>query len=199
MKRKKTSFKPKLKLLLVLITSLVLFFLPRLLLTGLIFLTVLLLVASFGKLGEFIAWGKFLLVVAGLIIALQTFTYSGLGFQLTGFIFGVKMSLRLLSLFLVVFSFIKTTPVAELVAIFDFMPEKVQLMIALMFRMIPQVKTEIGRIKNAQAARGVNFRSLNVIKTYLPVLIPLLRGSIEHSEHLALSLEARGVQFGAED
>ena len=62
--------------------------------------------------------------------------------------------------------------------------------------MLPNVSLLASKVMNAQKARGLNFRSPNVTRTYFPVMVPLLAKTLERSEKMALAMEARG--FGNE-
>jgi energy-coupling factor transporter transmembrane protein EcfT len=111
-----------------------------------------------------------------------------------GFFFGIVISLRLLVLFLAVFAFMSSTPPKQLFETFDFLPYDLALMLTLAFRLLPIIKNEITMIMNAQKARGLNFWSLNIFKTYFPIFVPLFGKTLEGSNHLALTMESRGFR-----
>lgn len=183
---------PKLKLLLVLLASLGALFLRDPAFMFLFFGVALLFTFLVADIREFLGWSKYILLVAAFAVVLQAFTYSGLGFSTQGTVYGLWTAARLLTLFLIVFSFIDTTPPKDLISIFDFLPRKLSLMFTLMFRLIPEVKDEAGRIKLAQMSRGVGFSLSSPLRSYFSVLIPVFRKTVQRSENLALSIESRG-------
>lgn len=139
-------------------------------------------------------WIKSILFICFIVIILQTFTYFPISFTMEGFFFGIVISLRLLVLFLAVFAFMSSTPPKQLFETFDFLPYDLALMLTLAFRLLPIIKNEITMIMNAQKARGLNFWSLNIFKTYFPIFVPLFGKTLEGSNHLALTMESRGFR-----
>jgi len=139
-------------------------------------------------------WIKPILIICVFIVLIQTFTYTPIGFSIEGLLFGITISLRLLTLLLAVFTFVSTTPPKELLEGFSFLPKEIALMLMLAFRLLPLVKKEIVTIVNAQKARGLNFKTLNLFKTYFPILVPLFAKTLEGSNRMALAMESRGFK-----
>jgi biotin transport system permease protein/energy-coupling factor transport system permease protein len=75
----------------------------------------------------------------------------------------------------------------------------IALMISLALRFIPIFMIEMQKIKEAQMARGVNFRSGSVfkrLKKTIDLTIPLLLGAFRQADELASAIESRGYQRG---
>jgi energy-coupling factor transport system permease protein len=109
-------------------------------------------------------------------------------------VFGITISMRLLTLLIVIFTFTFTTSPREILKVFSFLPYEIAIMLMLSFRFVPLVKDEVAKIINAQKSRGLNFRSVNFFKTYFPILVPLFVKTLEGSNHLALAMESRGFE-----
>lgn len=185
---------PKLKLLGLITISTCTLFINNLLYTFFIFLGIIFGILLLRIHLKFLGWIKFILIICGFIILLQTFTYSGIGFSVQGLLFGVMVSFRLLILMLVVFTFVYTTPAKQLTQAFDFLPKEITLMLTLAFRLLPTIKEELVMIINAQTTRGLNFKNVNFFKTYFPILIPLFGKTLERSNYTALAMESRGFK-----
>jgi len=185
---------PKLKLLLLIIFSTCTLFITDLFYMSIIFLAVIfgiLLLKIHSKLFE---WIKPILIICVFIVLIQTFTYTPITFSIEGLLFGITISLRLLTLLLAVFAFVSITPPKELLESFSFLPNEIALMLMLSFRLLPLVKKEIVGIVNAQKARGLNFKTPNLFKTYFPILVPLFAKTLEGSNRMALAMESRGFK-----
>ena len=159
-----------------------------------VFLVVIIGILFLKTYSKLIEWIKPILFICIFVVILQTFTYLPISFSMEGFFFGIIISLRLLILFLSVFTFMSTTSSKQLFETFDFLPYNLALMLALAFRLLPLIKNEIAMIMNAQKSRGLNFWSLNIFKTYFPILVPLFGKTLEGSNHLALAMESRGFK-----
>jgi energy-coupling factor transport system permease protein len=159
-----------------------------------IFFLVLLSIFLFKVYKKLLGWLKFLVTVGLLIILIQTFTYSGFGFSFEGLTYGMTFSLRFLTLILLVFVFVHTTPTRRLVEAFSFLPYPLSFMLMLSLSLLPKIEDLAKTIVNAQKARGLNFKTLNIFKVYPPILIPLLSKTLEKSQQLALALQTRGFE-----
>lgn len=159
-----------------------------------IFFSVLASIFVFRVYRKLLGWLKFLVIAGLLILAVQTFTYSGFGFSFEGLFYGVSFALRFLTLILLVFIFVHTTPTRKLVEAFSFLPYPLSFMLMLSLNMLPRIEDLAKTIVNAQKARGLNFKTLNVFKVYPPILIPLLSKTLEKSQQLALALQTRGFE-----
>ncbi|MCC9747251.1 energy-coupling factor transporter transmembrane protein EcfT, partial [Streptococcus agalactiae] len=77
---------------------------------------------------------------------------------------------------------------------------EIGLMLSLSLRFVPTLMDDTTRIMNAQRARGVDFGEGNLIhkvKSIIPILIPLFASSFKRADALAIAMEARGYQGGA--
>ncbi len=73
------------------------------------------------------------------------------------------------------------------------------LMMSIALRFIPTLWEEAQKIMKAQQARGANFTqggTFKRIKSFMPVLIPLIIASFRRAEDLALAMEARCYRGG---
>jgi len=186
---------PKLKLaLVVLVSTLSLIFGGNLVYMLPVFLFVVALIFLFRIYRKILDWLKFMVSICLVIILIQSFTYSGLGFTFTGLFYGLIFSLRFLTLILLIFIFVHTTPTKQLVEAFDFLPHQFSFMLMLSLSLLPKVGDETKTIVNAQKARGLNFKTLNVFKVYLPILVPLFSRTLEKSQQLALAMQTRSYE-----
>ena len=180
--------------MLLIIFSIFIVFLKDLLVISVLFLSVILVLLLLKIQSEFFEWIKPILFVCVFIVILQTFTHFPFRFSVEGMIFGISVSMRLLTLLTLVFTFTSTTKSREILEAFSFLPYEVAIMLMLSLRFIPLVRDNLTKIINAQKARGLNFRSLNIFKTYFPILVPIFVKSLEGSNHLALAMESRGFK-----
>lgn len=66
-------------------------------------------------------------------------------------------------------------------------------------RFVPTLVEETDKIMKAQASRGADFESGNLIervKALLPILVPLFLSALKRAEELAMAMEARGYHGG---
>ena len=180
--------------MLLIIFSIFIVFLRDLLIITTLFLGVTLIVFLLRIHSRLFEWIKPILFVCVFIVILQTFTTVPFRFSMEGMVFGITISMRLLTLLTLVFTFTSTTSSREIIEAFSFLPYEVAIMLMLSLRFIPLIKDEFTKIINAQKARGLDFRSLNFFKTYFPILVPLFVKSLEGSNHLALAMESRGFK-----
>lgn len=159
-----------------------------------IFVGVLVSVFVFKVYIQLKSWLKFFGFVCLLIVLVQTFTYSGFGFSFQGLIYGLTFSLRFLTIVLLVFLFVQTTPTFKLVEAFDFLPKKFSFMFMLSLTLLPKIKDLVWLIVNAQKVRGLNFKTLNIFNAYLPILVPLFSKTLEKSQQLALAIQTKGYE-----
>ena len=185
---------PKLKVLLLIIFSTCTLFITDLFYMLIVFLSVIFSIFLLKIHSKLFEWIKPILIICVFIVLIQTFTYTSIAFSIEGLIFGITIALRLLSLLLVVFVFVSTTQPKELLEGFSFLPNGIALMLMLAFRLLPLVKREIVSIVNAQKTRGLNFKTLNIFKTYFPILVPLFARTLEGSNNMALAMESRGFE-----
>lgn len=75
----------------------------------------------------------------------------------------------------------------------------VAIMISMAFRFVPAFLQELQRIKEAQLARGAEFRSSNLFqkaRSTARILPPLILSFLRRADDLAAAMEARGYQRG---
>ena len=75
----------------------------------------------------------------------------------------------------------------------------IAIMISIALRFLPTFLEEIDRIKEAQMARGANFKTGPVIrraKSAVSLLVPLVLCSLRRADELATAMEARGYSRG---
>ncbi|PSL46859.1 energy-coupling factor transport system permease protein [Salsuginibacillus halophilus] len=78
--------------------------------------------------------------------------------------------------------------------------EQFAFMASLTLRFIPTLLLEAEKIMEAQKARGVSFQQKNPwkrLKSYIPIMLPLLTSAVQRAGRLTDALEARGYQPGA--
>jgi len=111
------------------------------------------------------------------------------------FVIGVVASFRLMALSLTVFLFTETTSVSKIVAALSFLPRKYCLMMTISFALLPTLMRETQTIKLAQQARGLQTRNFNPLRTFLPIMIPLLHRTLIRAERIAITLETKGFDI----
>lgn len=133
------------------------------------------------------------------IISFKIINITKEGIELT-----IKMSLRLI--FLVAGSSVltlTTTPSKltdgiekslNFLKIFKIPISEIALMMSIALRFIPILIEEVGKIIDAQTARGADFETGGIIKkakAYVPLLVPLFISAFRRADELALAMEAR--------
>ena len=119
---------------------------------------------------------------------------------LGGILFGVSLSLRIVTMVIASTIFTLTTPIDELLHLLQKM--KVSYKIGFIFttglRFIPTMEKKANQIIEAQRSRCAQFHTGNMIqriRAYIPVMIPMIVESLRMSENLAMAMVNRG--FGA--
>lgn len=77
------------------------------------------------------------------------------------------------------------------------MPFQMVFVISTALRIIPILEDELWKIRDAQVSRGLDLETRNPVKRMrnsIPLLVPLLRGSIRRAHEMALALESRGFR-----
>ena len=80
-----------------------------------------------------------------------------------------------------------------------FPAHELAMMMTIALRFIPTLIEETDKIMKAQAARGADFESGNLIKrvkALVPILVPLFLSAFKRADELALAMEARGYHGG---
>ena len=183
---------PKLKLLAVVLlsTSMIIFPNPYIIVAVAALTVIFILVYRLHN--KFAPWIKPLILVFLIVILLHTFAFNTLIFSIRGFYDGILFSMRIFSLLAIVFVFVETTPMSGLADAFDFLPGSLPAVLVLALSLVPGITALSGKIISAQKARGLNFRTVNIFRTYFPVMVPLFAKTLYTSEKMALAMQARG-------
>lgn len=83
--------------------------------------------------------------------------------------------------------------------VFGIPSHDVAIMISIALRFVPTLLEEIDRIKEAQMARGANFKTGTLVqrtKATTSLLIPLITSSLCRADELATAMEGRGYKRG---
>ncbi len=128
---------------------------------------------------------------------------------LEGILFSIKMVLRIMLLVVSASVLTYTTPSVNItdgleylmrpLAKIGFPAHDVAMMMSIALRFIPTFADEIDKIIKAQASRGAEFDSGNIltrIKSYVPVLVPLFAGAFKRATDMATAMEARCYRGG---
>ena len=76
---------------------------------------------------------------------------------------------------------------------------EIAMMISIAIRFVPILLEEADRIKKAQAARGADFDTGNILqraKSHVPVLVPLFVSAFRRADDLAVAMESRCYKGG---
>ncbi len=184
----------KIKLALIISFTTVMLLIHEPAVLSLIAVSLLLFSVKTGPIKKIFEWIKPMTAVFLLIVLLQSFTYSGFGFSIAGFFWGIAISLRIVSIILIIFIFVYTTKPRDIVLAFGFLPKPLPFAMTLSIGLVPCVKREYINIINAQKTRGLSFKSPNILHTYLPVLIPLFAKTLDRSQRIAIAMETRGIE-----
>jgi len=172
--------------------------------TGLLFIHVLLLTAKIPK-AKFVWVWKMLFPVTVMIVILWPFFYKD-GVTLIGFgpvaittgglIQGVAMALRICILGFACFVLLFATDQAKIVRGLVKMgvPYRVGLMLAITLRYIPTFFGIIEMVTDAQKVRALNIEEGSLIKklrAYMPILVAVLITGLKTSDNLSNALETR--------
>jgi energy-coupling factor transport system permease protein len=183
---------PKLKLLILVLTTSSLLVFPNIVLIAAITVFSVTLLIAKGLHEKYLIWSKTIAIIMLVIIALQSFTYSGAGFSMAGFWFGAMIAMRFLAFLTLVTIFVHITSTSELKDAFSFLPYTISEVLFLALVLLPKMAMLLENIVNAQKSRCLNFRSPNIFRTYFPILVPLFGKALAQSERMALAMEARG-------
>jgi len=108
-------------------------------------------------------------------------------------LFGLGNGLSLLALLLIFAVFNVAVPPAALLRLVPNFLHQAGITVAIAITFVPQMIMSAQEIREAQQVRGHRFRGL---RDLLPLLVPLLAGSLERAIQLAESMEARGFGNG---
>ncbi|MGE5401307.1 MAG: energy-coupling factor transporter transmembrane component T family protein [Ignavibacteriales bacterium] len=121
-------------------------------------------------------------------------------FTVGGVLWGISLSLRIMVMVLGSTLVTFTTPIEDILQFLKKlrMPHQLAFVIATGIRFIPTMQKKAEMIQEAQLARGAEFGGggiIKKIKSFIPILIPLIVDSLRMSDNLAISMLNRG--FGA--
>lgn len=122
---------------------------------------------------------------------------GGFGYiGMEGLAFGINLSLRLLSLFLLMTPIVVTTPVADMILALTQMriPYTYAFITTTALRFIPIIQENRDRILNAQKLRGLNIEKagfFSKMRAYIPLFVPLIVSAMKMSEELEVAIESR--------
>ena len=183
---------PKIKLLALAAFSSAVLLYGNFLLISASALALLILIPSLGISGAFSPWTKPLMLIFIVIILFNSFSFQPLSFNQAGLAYGFLYSMRIFVILGAVFIFVQTTETSRLGEAFDFLPSQLHQVMVIALSLVPGIARLTENIMAAQKARGTNFRSPNITRTYFPVLVPLFAKTLYKSEKMALAMQARG-------
>ena len=110
---------------------------------------------------------------------------------------GLVLSLRILTMALVVFAWLYTTSQPDLIQSMVKLgiPHEWGMVLALALRYIPTFQGTFGRISEAQQARGLNLirhKGFARVRVMMPMFVAMIISSLRTSGQLAMSMESRG-------
>lgn len=108
------------------------------------------------------------------------------------FIQGFTAAAKIFTLSMLVFVFTSIVSVNQITMALSFLPPKIKLALVITFSMIPAIFAEAQKILLAQNARGYNTRGLNIVKSFIPFIIPLLHRTLRRAEQISITIQARG-------
>ncbi len=127
-----------------------------------------------------------LLIVGILVILFQLFFNRTVPIS-DRLLLGYVAAIRLLIISLLVLIYTTITSFSDLILLFDFFPRSVQLLLAMTFYLIPSILREAEEIQMVQKARGMR-------NNPVAVTIPLLHRVFARAETLSYSIISRGYE-----
>lgn len=137
------------------------------------------------------------------------FAFGIIKVYLEGILFSVKMVLRIVLLIAAASVLTYTTTSVSItdgleslmrpLSKIGFPAHDIAMMMSIALRFIPTFADETEKIMKAQASRGADFESGNLItkiKSYVPVLVPLFVGAFKRAEDMATAMESRCYRGG---
>jgi energy-coupling factor transport system permease protein len=133
-------------------------------------------------------------------IIFSLFPGGGLPFTLGGLLYGTTLVLRIIVMVLASTIITFSTSIEDILQFLKKMkvPYQIAFVIATGIRFIPTMQKKSEMIQEAQKARGADIGGGGVIKSiksYIPVLIPMIVDSLRMSDNLAIAMLNRG--FGS--
>ena len=181
----------RLKLFLLLCSSTILIYIHSIIVTVSVFLILSIASLCTKSVSKAIKRFASICLVASFVILFQLVFNSSvpLLYRLT---IGILAALRIISLSLLVFIFAETTSVSDIARAFSFLPKQLSLLLTISLALIPAILLESQSIRLAQQARGYSMKTWNIVRGFIPLVIPLLSRTLARAEHIAITLESRG-------
>ncbi len=142
------------------------------------------------KLKKYKSWLKILMISIFIIIFFNSVSFSNLSIDKQGIIIGFGAGIKFLSLSSLAFVLLYSTDLNDFVKAIYFLPKNYIFVLTVAFALIPQLEKTYAKIKIAQKSRSHKF-SLNIFKSYIPLLVPLFVRTLKRAEKLAISIETR--------
>jgi energy-coupling factor transport system permease protein len=169
---------------------------------------------------KFLSLMKILLIPLIFVFGYEAFFYHGktilfylipkidgfgpyIAVTLEGVMLGLTFLLRILIMAMASSLLTLTTPIYHFIAFLRKLrlPYQMAFVITTAIRFVPVLEKDALATIDAQKARGAELEAsksfLQIIKAYVPIMIPMLIGAIRRSETLGMAMIARG--FGATD
>lgn len=137
------------------------------------------------------------------------FEYEFIHISLEGILIALKMCLRLILLVITAsLMTLTTTPIMltdgiekllEPLKVIKVPTHEIAMMMTIALRFIPTLMDETDKIMKAQAARGADFDTGNLVqkaKSFVPVLVPLFISAFRRADELATAMESRCYRGG---
>lgn len=207
---------PRVKIVLVFIYMITLFFIENIFYFLLMFIYIFLIVKlaklSFIKILKSLKSIIFILIFTTLIHIFSTpghilFSFFGLNITQEGILNAIFIGVRLTLLVIGTSYLTLTTSTTKLtdgieallspLKIIKFPAHELAMMMSIALRFIPTLFDEANKIRKAQLARGAEFDSGNIIKkakSMVPLLVPLFINSFRRAGELAIAMESRGYR-----
>ncbi len=128
------------------------------------------------------------------------FSFGFLTFYKEGLSYAALLTLRVMNMIMAFGILVLTTKHDELVEtlIKKGLSPKIGYVLLSVLQIIPQMRATMGKITDAQAARGMETKgSLRVrMKAFFPLIVPVVLNSLNNTRERAIALEVRGFNTG---
>jgi energy-coupling factor transport system permease protein len=133
----------------------------------------------------------------------ELWAWGGMRVSRESILYGMAMGIRLVAFVATGILLISTTRMEELTSglIRLGLPHPAAFALTTALRLVPTFVGTGAAIIEAQMARGLDLESGNVLqrlKKFIPQAVPLFICAVRHTHHLAMALESRGFDPGAE-
>ena len=124
-------------------------------------------------------------------------------FKREGLVFAAVLLTRLLAIFGGGYLLTLTTRPGDLMVSMQKLglPLKIAYPLFSAFQIVPTIDSRLQAVKQSQTSRGLQLEGIGIIqrlKTYVPLITPLLMGAIEEAYRRSIALEARGFSSRVE-